>query len=105
MTKHRKGGALKAQVRRAIKYIPVYETYWEQTCEVCGKRFISSRSDALYDTPACRAKAYRQRKQDRRAMIEMQQSERLFDSPLHPDGNSSLNMKEAFPWSRSRPQS
>jgi hypothetical protein len=31
------------------------------TCIVCGRRFRASRTDAKYDTPACRKKASRER--------------------------------------------
>jgi hypothetical protein len=103
VTKHRKGGALRAQVKRVTRYVPVWETYWEQTCAVCGKKFISTRSDALYDTPACRAKAYRQRKEDRERLLQMQELEPLFGKATTAPADTALDLRRAFPWSTNRP--
>jgi hypothetical protein len=36
----------------------------KQTCATCGAAFTPTRSDARYCSPACRQRAYRQRKQD-----------------------------------------
>lgn len=33
-----------------------------KTCPICGAEFFTTRADAIYDRPACRTAAYRQRK-------------------------------------------
>ena len=40
---------------------------WTLTCVVCGEEFEAMRKDALYDSPAHKTVAYRQRLEDREA--------------------------------------
>lgn len=45
----------------------------QRRCETCGDAFTAPRQDACYCSPACRQRAYRQRRADRAAKREYDQ--------------------------------
>lgn len=89
------------RMKRTRKLIPKYDHWWRHTCAECGGQFMARRSDAIYCSGRCRARAWRRRCKDRAALIEMQKTERLFDRPLYADSHPQLPPTAPFPWSRS----